>query len=103
MDGKSKIRSRLWPGQLVSITFDDKLLAEVEFSTAGHHRTHHVFFERIRLDSWPSSNDYFGADIRVQEGDVANDSWIPVLAGMPSINLNHYGTDPLLDDIGPVG
>ena len=77
MDGKSKIRSRLWPGQLVSITFDDKLLAEVEFSTAGHHRTHRVFFERIRLDSWPSSNDYFGADIRVQEGDVAT-----VLKGM---------------------
>ena len=71
MDGNSRIRSRLWPGQLVSITFDDEILEDVEFSTTGYRRTHHVFFENIRLDSWPSWNDYFGEEIRVQEGDIA--------------------------------
>jgi len=71
MDGNSRIRSRLWPGQLISITFDDEILGDIEFSTSGHRRTHHVFFEHIRLDSWPSCNDYFGTDVHVREGDVA--------------------------------
>lgn len=71
MDGNLRIRSRLWPGQLVSITFDDEILGDIQFSTTGYRRTHHVFFENIRLDSWPSWNDYFGDEIRIDEGDIA--------------------------------
>ncbi len=71
MDGNSRIRSRLWPGQLVSITFDDEILEDVEFSTTGHQRSQRVFFENIRLDSWPSWNDYFGIEVRVRDGDIA--------------------------------
>jgi len=71
MDGNSKIRSRLWPGQLVSITFDDEILEDMEFNTTGYQRSQHIFFENIKLDSWPSCNDYFGIEVNVSDGDIA--------------------------------
>jgi hypothetical protein len=71
MEEGSILRSHLMPGQLVSVTFDKALLEDVEFSTAPIRKDHHLFFERIRLSSWPGWNDFFGSTIKVIEGDSA--------------------------------
>ena len=71
MEEGSCIRSDLVPGQLVSITFNSTLLKDVEFSTAPARSDHHLFFERIRLSSWPGWNDFFGRTTKVIEGDSA--------------------------------
>jgi len=71
MDGNCAIKSCLMPGQLVSVTFNANLLDGIDFSTFGIHHHQKIFYEQIRLSTWPSCNDYFGAKIKVQEGDVA--------------------------------
>lgn len=58
-------------GQLVSITFNKELLSNVGFATAGKRENYDIFYEKIRLSSWPGWNDFFGSTIQVQEGDIA--------------------------------
>lgn len=71
MDQYSQIRSTLSPGQLVSISLEGDIFKDVEFTTVGIRRGYQVFFGYIRLDSWPGWNDYFGVEVRVNEGDTA--------------------------------
>ncbi len=71
MEEGSILRSHLMPGQLVSITIDKKRLGDVEFATTGKSVGHHVFFESIRLSTWPGWNDFFGHTVPVHEGDIA--------------------------------
>ena len=71
MEEGSILRSHLMPGQLVTITLDKTLLADVEFATTGKKAGTHVFFESIRLSTWPGWNDFFGYAVPVNDGDVA--------------------------------
>jgi hypothetical protein len=71
MDKYSLIRSTLSPGQLVSVSLEDEIFKDIEFNTTGIRKKFHVFFGYIRLDTWPGWNDYFGTEVRINEGDTA--------------------------------
>ena len=71
MDKYSLVRSTLSPGQLISISLKGEIFKDVEFNTTGIRKGFHVFFGYIKLDSWPGWNDYFGTEVRIDEGDAA--------------------------------
>jgi len=70
MDQYSLIRSTLSPGQLVSISLEGDIFKDLEFTTVGIRKGYRVFFGYIRLDTWPGWNDYFGTEVRINEGDT---------------------------------